>query len=406
MACGETTLRFRCANPWGALHSSALTGARAAHPQAICELYDRPAEIYAFDPVEGVRTLRVFHSTRSDARPPMRLSYFGGGHYDSIVGPGWDVNLLREPPGVVEARRVAVSRSVAAAVAAGGDPGAPRAAVSAEEAAVAAALAASRVEFDEAAENIDAALLSIEIASSQAEGGGAAAPVGGAASAAAPAPATLEAQILQQVLRSSALDDESMTMQALVMEQTRAAAEAEALRAAVAASLADAGGGAAQGSAGAPTSAALAVQGDDRDLRDAMALSLSSAQPVGELDALYNLGLDLSEDQQLARLLQMSRDEDVQRARRTQLAQADMQAQLQQHAGPMHPDNVAAAASGGGAASALAGRGGAASSAPSRPVAPTPALQPEPGPPPDADFDADEDAMLQAALAASLGPHP
>lgn len=363
----------------------------------MCELYDRPAEIYAFDPVEGVRTLRVFHSSRSDARPPMRLSYYGGGHYDSVVGPGWEANLLREPPGTVEVRRIEVSRAlVTAAAAAGGAPGAaPSAAVSAEDAALAAALAASREQFDEAAENIDAALLSIELAASQAES--AAAPGGAAAAAGAPAAATLESQILQQVLRTSALDDDTLAVQALVMEQTRAAAEAEALRAAMAASLAEAGGGASQTPVAVPAVARPSDQGEDPELREAMALSLTGGvQPTGELDALYNLGLDLTEDQQLARLLQMSRDEDVQRARRTRLAQDDMQsALLRQH--ERHPDNVAESAlvsQGGGAASGPAGQGGGAADLA---VVAGPAVP---------DADSDEDAMLQAALAASLEPPP
>ena len=33
--------------------------------QALCELYDRPAEIWAFDPTVGARKLRTFHETLS-----------------------------------------------------------------------------------------------------------------------------------------------------------------------------------------------------------------------------------------------------------------------------------------------------------------------------------------------------
>lgn len=32
--------------------------------QAICELYNRPAEIWAFDPKSGARKLRTFHESR------------------------------------------------------------------------------------------------------------------------------------------------------------------------------------------------------------------------------------------------------------------------------------------------------------------------------------------------------
>jgi len=103
--------------------------------QALCEIYNRPAEIWAYDPVNGAKLLRVFHSAAttslattlsttsstttttttttttealgrasvgsgitntsidnnlssrvdvSSIRPPIRLSYFAGGHYDSV----------------------------------------------------------------------------------------------------------------------------------------------------------------------------------------------------------------------------------------------------------------------------------------------------------------------------------
>ena len=55
--------------------------------QALCELYDRPAEIWAYEAQHGARKLRTFHENcgESRQRPPMRLSYYGGGHYDSVV---------------------------------------------------------------------------------------------------------------------------------------------------------------------------------------------------------------------------------------------------------------------------------------------------------------------------------
>lgn len=57
--------------------------------QALCEVYNRPAEIWAFDPHVGARLLRMFNSARADAaadtRPPIRVSYYGGGHYDRCV---------------------------------------------------------------------------------------------------------------------------------------------------------------------------------------------------------------------------------------------------------------------------------------------------------------------------------
>lgn len=54
--------------------------------QALCELYDRPAQVWSFDADAGLaKVLRAFHRDDETAGPPMRLSYFGGGHYDSIV---------------------------------------------------------------------------------------------------------------------------------------------------------------------------------------------------------------------------------------------------------------------------------------------------------------------------------
>lgn len=44
--------------------------------QAMCELYDRPAEVYAYDPAHGFRKLRTFHenSGLSRNRPPIRYA--------------------------------------------------------------------------------------------------------------------------------------------------------------------------------------------------------------------------------------------------------------------------------------------------------------------------------------------
>jgi OTU domain-containing protein 5 len=71
----------------------------------LCELYDRPAEIWGFDPLVGARKLRTFHEA-DGARPPMRLSYYGGGHYDSVVGRDHATHLLRSAPGAAEDRRI------------------------------------------------------------------------------------------------------------------------------------------------------------------------------------------------------------------------------------------------------------------------------------------------------------
>jgi OTU domain-containing protein 5 len=55
--------------------------------QAICELYDRPAEIWAYDSNLGAKKLRTFHKPvafESFMKPPMRLSFYGGNLLTSI----------------------------------------------------------------------------------------------------------------------------------------------------------------------------------------------------------------------------------------------------------------------------------------------------------------------------------
>lgn len=144
--------------------------------EAICELYNRPAEIWAYDASRGARKLRTFHETTQptsrltsssslqvpsgysygDANsipinrnqggsqgnnstprnnnssnnrnnqqenvdpadddfelsgpPVMRLSYYGGGHYDSIVDRSHLTCTLRSRPGEYEERMIALSR--------------------------------------------------------------------------------------------------------------------------------------------------------------------------------------------------------------------------------------------------------------------------------------------------------
>lgn len=81
--------------------------------QALCELYNRPAEIWGFDPATGGKKLRTFHEVSAGGhhRPPMRLSFYGGGHYDSIVGPDHHQHLLQTQPGVTERTRIQWSQS-------------------------------------------------------------------------------------------------------------------------------------------------------------------------------------------------------------------------------------------------------------------------------------------------------
>lgn len=56
--------------------------------QAMCEMYNLPSEIWAFDVRNGARKLRTFHENMGNSSEPdrvIRLSYYGGGHYDSVV---------------------------------------------------------------------------------------------------------------------------------------------------------------------------------------------------------------------------------------------------------------------------------------------------------------------------------
>jgi OTU domain-containing protein 5 len=83
--------------------------------QALCEIYDRPAEIWAYDAQLGAKKLRTFHEasgfgttatgtgtgagTGPPTRPPMMLSYYGGGHYDSICRRGHEIGVSRVTAG-------------------------------------------------------------------------------------------------------------------------------------------------------------------------------------------------------------------------------------------------------------------------------------------------------------------
>ena len=382
--------------------------------QAACEIYDRPAEIFAYDEALGARKLRTFHGdsagvsaagvgagSAAAARPsrqPLRLSYFGGGHYDSIEGPGWRARLLPAPPGAVE--RVALESARAR--------NRPRAladslrdsdAAATESETIAAALRLSREAFYASDGNVEQQLLA------RIRGEGAAAPVPGAplplgagaplgaarpvaslssqphimpqsvgsagagsgsavpppaaahsltssttgaggggpaATVAAAAAPTLEESILARVLRSS--EDDADTWQRGQLHALQAATEADALQAALQASMSHqhhqqqpgAPPHAGAGSSAAPHHTAgslMDVEGggggeeeEDPELAAALRLSLAAhggggsssggatALPApqllpalaGDSDALYNMAMEMTEEQQLQQLLLMS----------------------------------------------------------------------------------------------------
>lgn len=85
--------------------------------QACCELYNRPAEIWAYNQESGAKQLKTFHSPTinttsttststtgigTTAQYPIRLSYYGGGHYNSISSRGFERYFIISPPGQYE----------------------------------------------------------------------------------------------------------------------------------------------------------------------------------------------------------------------------------------------------------------------------------------------------------------
>lgn len=79
------------------------------HPEicAATEIYKRPVEIWAFDINEGARILP--HAAGSGfTRPAIRLSFFRGGHYDSIISASFESALYKDgPPGQQEQDAIA-----------------------------------------------------------------------------------------------------------------------------------------------------------------------------------------------------------------------------------------------------------------------------------------------------------
>ena len=94
--------------------------------EALSRLYNRPVEIWMFDALEGAkRHPRAALGVALDA-PPLRLSFYGGGHYDSIHGLDWGAHLLpRSSAGVTESQAIGaaaarVQRDLASAMQAAG----------------------------------------------------------------------------------------------------------------------------------------------------------------------------------------------------------------------------------------------------------------------------------------------
>ncbi len=120
--------------------------------QAMCEMYDKPAHVYVYHPQEGAQVLRRMHATASTSQTqPLRLSFYGGGHYDSIVGEDHRTHVTSQEPGALELRALerARARSQRGISARGGAAaGGPAYAAGGGDAALDAALRASRVAWD------------------------------------------------------------------------------------------------------------------------------------------------------------------------------------------------------------------------------------------------------------------
>ena len=85
--------------------------------QAMCEMYDRPADVYVYDAEHGCRIVRRMHNVRVDGmdpetRRPLRLSFYGGGHYDSLVERDAKRRVFTSSdPGVMESSSLDVARA-------------------------------------------------------------------------------------------------------------------------------------------------------------------------------------------------------------------------------------------------------------------------------------------------------
>jgi hypothetical protein len=291
--------------------------------QALSELYDRSVEIWAWDEAAGARKLRVFSSARADARPPIRLSYYGGGHYDSVVGPDWQPNLLRSPPGELEVRTI--ERQARARALGAGSGGSVHAALAASEAEAAeaatlrAALDASRGEF-EATASVDIALLlsmgidpalAVQAATEGAAGVGGA----GAAGVGGLNAAQLETQLLQQAVAASEAEAaDQATMAAVLASSAEAAGTPEDdIQRALAMSLGAAGAGSGSGmSADDEIAAAIALSLSEADGGGGAAVGssgLSAAGGFGGVSSgstygqLLDLQAQMTEDEQIEALM-------------------------------------------------------------------------------------------------------
>lgn len=295
--------------------------------QALCEIYGRPAEIWAYDSRQGAQQLRVFNGASqqagapADTRTPIRLSYYGGGHYDSVRGVGWESALLRSPPGVSERDAFAAAARRAASSAPGAMQSSLReSGAAATDAELDAALTLSRAAFDRMESmNIEEAL-QVSLSGARGEGrvadavsDGLRGDVSGSSRLVGEANgAKSEADALALAIQSSAAEADARAL---------SAHEAEIVSIAVACSLREAGASAGGHSAGAGSasggntgSLSSSVVADapmaevDDDLQRALTLSLSGGDIAA--NETFNAAFELTEEEQLLCLYSNTRPQD------------------------------------------------------------------------------------------------
>jgi len=72
------------------------------------EIYDRPIEIYAY----STESMRTFHEQEDERnRKPIRLSYHGKSHYNSVVNLDWQPNQRLEGGEVGQIEQVSIEAS-------------------------------------------------------------------------------------------------------------------------------------------------------------------------------------------------------------------------------------------------------------------------------------------------------
>jgi len=75
--------------------------------QALAEIYDRPFLIFAYSNTP----MKTFHENFGEGEP-IRISYHGQSHYNSIVNKDFHIPLLSTPPGVHELNAVTIAKDV------------------------------------------------------------------------------------------------------------------------------------------------------------------------------------------------------------------------------------------------------------------------------------------------------